>query len=317
MAAVVAFGPGGAGSSTSRSGRPLAPIQPVQPVGPQGGGTSGTSGTGTGGSVSAIGPNGAPLAFVATFSGSSLSRSKWNPYITDAAASGQPWNSNGQGGSSPAGGPDLQDLEYDLPSQVRVDGGLQLTARRQATPGVLGNGPLTYPWRSGAVSTYGKFEFDGGYLSVTARMPTGSGLWPSVFLLPGYSMAGHPDGNEIDLFEGGYLGQGPPADNVAWHLHVSGRVVGGVVDVGTRLSAGYHTYGLDWVPGKSITWYFDGRRIAQVTSATVAIPNEPMELIVDLQVANSATASFHDQVDAATPSTATMDVRRIAVYSTS
>lgn len=190
-------------------------------------------------------------------------------------------------------------------------------AERRPTPGMLGASPLTYPWRSGVVSTYGKFEFDGGYLAVTARMPTAQGMWPSLFLLPGQGVAGERGISEIDLFEGGYLGAGPASETDAWHVHTAAGVVGGVVDTGTRLSAGFNTYALDWVPGRSITWYFDGRKIAQVTSARVPIPSEPMELVVDLQVANPATASFHTVATSATPGRDTMVVRRVVVYSAS
>lgn len=307
IAAVVAFGPGGAGSDARRPVRPALPVPS---------GTAGGTGAGSA-APAATGPNGAPLAFSAGFSGTSLLRSKWNPFVTDAAAAGQPWNTNGRGGSTPANSHNLQDYEYDLPRQVHVDHELRIVAQRRPTAGMLGPAALTYPWRSGAVSTYGKFEFDGGFLEVVARMPTAPGMWPSVFLLPGYSMAGQPDADEIDLFEGGYTGKGPAADNVAWHLHTAKGVAGGVTDVGTSLSSGFHTYALDWVPGKSITWYFDGRTVGRVTSAQLPVPNEPMELILDLQVANPATASFHTLVGSSTPSTDTMVVRRVVVYSRS
>ena len=206
------------------------------------------------------------------------------------------------------------DLEYDLPSQIAVRGGLRITAVHKATPGMLGTTAITYPWRSGAVSTYGKFQFDGGYLQVEAKVPTAPGMWPGLFLLPGAAMAGAPDAYEIDLLEGGYRGKGTPAENVAWHLHTPQGVVGGVTDVGANLSGAVHTYGLAWLPGRSITWYFDGRVVGKVTSAQVPIPNEPMELIMDLQVAGPATGSFHSLPDSSTPQGATMVVKGVQVY---
>ena len=36
---------------------------------------------------------------------------------------------------------------------------------------------------------------------------------------------------------------------------------------GVDLTAGYHTYGLAWDPGQSLTWYLDGKEIAEITSA--------------------------------------------------
>lgn len=259
-------------------------------------------------------PGAGRLEFADRFGGSRLDRSKWNTYITSAAASGRPWNANGHGGSGPATNQAVVDLEYDLPSQIEVRGGLRIKAVHQATPGMLGTAAITYPWRSGAVSTYGKFQFDGGYLQVEAKVPTAPGMWPGLFLLPGAAMAGAPDTYEIDLLEGGYLGKAPPEQNVAWHLHTPQGVVGGVTDVDTNLSGGVHTYGLAWVPGKSLTWYFDGRAVGKVTSAEAPVPSEPMELILDLQVAGPATRSFHSLPDARTPSAATMLVKGVQVY---
>lgn len=253
--------------------------------------------------------------FSTDFPGRQLAASDWNPFITSAAAEGLPWNSDGQGGSAPANGRHLLDLEYDLPSQVHVDHGLEIVAERRPTPGMLLGRPTVYPWRSGAVSTYAKLALDGGFLEVVAKMPTGPGLWPGVFLLPGPARAGHPDRHEIDLFEGGYVkGSSDPAENMAWWVHDGNAKQGGVTNVGTDLSSGFHTYGIDWVPGRSVTWYFDGRRVGRVTSAEIPIPDEPMELIIDLQVANAAAGSFHSQVGPATPSRATMVVRAVRAY---
>lgn len=278
-----------------------------------------TSGLLAGGSRSAApGPLGTPagrLVFSTRFPGHRLAGSDWNRFITSAAASGMPWNSNGRGGSAPANGRHLLDLEYDLPSQVRIDNGLRIVAERRPTSGMLLGRPTVYPWRSGAVSSYGKLELDGGFVQVEAKMPTGPGLWPGVFLLPGPEQAGRPDRHEIDLFEGGYMqGSSNPAENMAWRVHDGSASRGGVTGVGTDLSSGFHTYGIDWVPGRSVTWYFDGRQVGRVTSAQIAIPDEPMELIIDLQVANAAAGSFHTLVGPATPSSATMVVRGVQAY---
>lgn len=253
-------------------------------------------------------------AFSDLFRGNVLGQSDWNPYITSGAAGGTPWNANGRGGSGPEDYRHVVDLEYDLPGQVRVHNGLQIVAQRTPTVGVLAGQQFAYPWRSGAVSTYGYFEFTGGYVQIDAKMPTAPGLWPGLFMLPGAGRAGKADNAEIDIFEGGYLGQGNPADNFSWTLHRGSAHLGGVTNVGTDLGAGFHLYGLDWVPGKSVTWYFDGRQVGQVTSAQMAIPNEPMELIMDVQVANGLAGSFHTLTSSATPPLDTMEVRSVKVF---
>jgi beta-glucanase (GH16 family) len=63
----------------------------------------------------------------------------------------------------------------------------------------------------------------------------------------------------------------------------------------------------------SITWFLDGSRLAEVTSTQSPIPDEPMELIMSLQVADSATWSWHTMPDASTPTSDTMEVKEVKV----
>lgn len=258
----------------------------------------------SGGSLAA--PAGyATKIFEDTFSGSSLDESKWNPYITSRAANGWPWNSNGSGGSGDnAGG---FNSEYYEPSAINVDNGLTLSA-------TSGSSRAGYTWTSGAISSYGKFQFDGGYVQIRAKMPSGDGMWPGLWMLPGPGGT-NGDDNEIDLFEGNFTGTGAsPADNFAWHLITSSGKGGGVTNAGADLAAGYHTYGLAWVPGQSITWYLDGAQVGRITSAQLSIPNEPMELIVTLAVANSTASGWRTAYDASTPSPSTMEISDFQVW---
>jgi len=246
----------------------------------------------------------------------SLNGSNWNTFVTSNAAGGSPWNSNGSGGSG-EGNPSANfDADYNLPSQVSVNpDGLALTAQETPTAGMLGQTPSTFAWRSGVLSRYTHSQFDGGTLAISAKMPSGGGMWPGLWMLPGPGGT-QGDNAEIDLFEGGYSMSGVnPNDVFAWHLHSSSGVVGGNVNTGVDLSAGYHTYGLKWVPGQSITWYLDGTQLAQTTSAQATIPNEPMELIMNVQVANSAASSWHPTYDGSTPTSTAMSVREVKVTS--
>lgn len=165
------------------------------------------------------------------------------------------------------------------------------------------------------VSTYGKFQFDGGYVQIKAKVPVGDGLWPGFWMLPGRG-AKHGDDFELDIFEGDYTGnQVNPIDNYAWNLHTpSGAQFGGLTSTGVDLGAGYHIYGIDWVPGQSITWYLDGKPVGMLTSAQAPIPNEPMELILDLDVASPTTAGWHTVYDSTTPSPAVVNVAEVQVY---
>jgi beta-glucanase (GH16 family) len=244
--------------------------------------------------------------FEDAFPGGELNRRKWHTYITSRSAHGHPWNPNGSGGSGAV--PGGFNAAYFQKHQVAVANGLTLTALHQSTRSGI-------PWTSGVVSTYGKFQFDGGYVQIKAKVPIGDGLWPGFWMLPGPG-GKHGDDFELDIFEGDYTGnEVNPIDNYAWNLHTpSGAQFGGLTSTGVDLGAGYHIYGIDWVPGQSITWYLDGKPVGMLTSAQAPSPDEPMELILDLDVASPTTAGWHTVYDATTPSPAVLDVAEVQVY---
>ncbi|MER9026277.1 family 16 glycosylhydrolase [Mesorhizobium sp. M0815] len=252
------------------------------------------------------------LVFEENFSGTALG-SDWHPYLTSNAANGWPWNSNGSGGS---GMGNQFNAEYDMPSQDTVSNGLlNLTAIKQPVNGVAQGSAQTFPVTSGAVTSYGNFEFNGGYLQISMKAPSGDGAWPALWLMPGQGAGSSGDNFELDMHEGGFTGSGPADQTFSWHLHAGASgTFGGVLDTGMDLTAGFHTYGINWDPGQSITWYLDGKQMAQVTSAQVPIPNEPMELIMSNQVANSNAAGWHTALDSSTPSSMQMQIDGVQLY---
>ena len=69
------------------------------------------------------------------------------------------------------------------------------------------------------------------------------------------------------------------------------------------------------IPGQSITGYFDGKQVWQVTASSGAtIPGEPYEIMLELQVAAQQTSGWHTVTTGTTPS-ATMDVAEVQAYS--
>jgi beta-glucanase (GH16 family) len=103
---------------------------------------------------------------------------------------------------------------------------------------------------------YGRFEF-------RAKLPTGKGIWPALWMLPQDEKYGTwPASGEIDVMEA--RGQAP--DRVLGTLHFGARwpanthvsrehiLVGGTI-------ADFHVYALEWEPGE-IRWLVDGRRYA-------------------------------------------------------
>jgi hypothetical protein len=236
------------------------------------------------------------LIFDDSFTGTTLNTSHWRTYISDANSSFSPWNSDGTGGSG--GDPGNYDAEYFEPSAVTVDNGLSLTATR-------GSSRSGYSWTSGVVTTQGLFALARGYVQVKAWMPDmTSGMWPGIWF-----MGNSTELPEIDLYEGGYTPN--PNSAFAANLHVSGASQQ-IAQPGLDLAAGWHTYGIDYEPGSSITMYLDGQQVARYTQN---IPTGPYFLLLDLQVAQDTTG-WHTVDGASTPSPSVMKVAEVQAYGT-
>jgi beta-glucanase (GH16 family) len=104
---------------------------------------------------------------------------------------------------------------------------------------------------------YGKFEF-------RAKLPTGQGLWPALWLLPqDERYGGWAASGEIDVVEA----RGQEPTKVLGTLNFGGRwpanthVSRDYVLPGRGAIADFHVYGLEWEPGE-VRWSVDGRRYA-------------------------------------------------------
>jgi beta-glucanase (GH16 family) len=260
--------------------------------------------------------NASELVFNDGFSGAVLNSKYWNTYMTSASTQGAPWDGSGQGGSGVGG---VNDADYFESSQDSVSNGLTITAAQSSVLGAnYVNGQIvsqTFPVTSGVVDSYGKVEFDGGYIQINMKQPVGDGSWPGLWLLPGQGAGDVGNNYEIDIQEGGYTdGSANPNDVFAYHLHTPSGTFGGEVDTGIDLTAGFNTYGLNWVPGQSLTWYLDGKEIAQITSAEAPVPDEPMALIMDEQVGTAATSGWRTALDGSTPQSMAMQVADVQLY---
>jgi beta-glucanase (GH16 family) len=103
--------------------------------------------------------------------------------------------------------------------------------------------------------TYGKFEF-------RAKLPTGKGVWPALWMLPQdeKKYGGWASSGEIDVMEA----RGQEPNKVLGTLHFGTRWPGNahegkdfVFPRGGTI-ADFHVYAIEWEPGE-IRWYVDGR----------------------------------------------------------
>ena len=189
------------------------------------------------------------MTFDDTFSGSSLDSSNWTPEL----APGSVWNDESlPSGDSSAGS---NQAAYWAPSQATVNNGLTLSAR-QTTSSDVGYAK-GFNWVSGAVTSNFTLPSTGWYVQIEAQMPdTSDGMWPALWFLPRSSA------QEFDGLEGGWKGSNPNDQGHSDLFLGSGQQQ----DVwstpgGTNITAGYNTYGFQYIPGQSVTTYFNGQQV--------------------------------------------------------
>jgi hypothetical protein len=255
------------------------------------------------------------VLFKDVFAGNSLSQDHWNPYICDNTSRGRPWLTQPSVAvaSSAISVKNGFNAAYDLPSAIGVDDGLTLSAYRGTkavgyswTGSVICSRPTSNNFGSGTVRTAG-FTFADARVEVRAKMPDlTSGQWPSIWFLPAWD----DNGAEIDLFEGGFLAKAiNPNQLMAVKLFSSGNYQQ-LHDCRTDLSAGYHTYAMEYRQGDSIRIFFDDSNIYTYTRN---VPVGPYFIILSNGIASARTAGWHTQVSHSTPAISLMQVSYVRV----
>lgn len=128
-------------------------------------------------------------------------------------------------------------------------------------------GIIINPVRSARLTTKGKQSIQYGKVEVTAKLPKGDWLWPSIWMMPETDYYGSwPASGEIDIMEargndpatfnvgrntvGGTLHWGPNKD-----LDMYARTTNGLSMRRRDFSDDFHTFGLVWSPKYIFTYY--------------------------------------------------------------
>lgn len=143
------------------------------------------------------------------------------------------------------------------------------------------NRPL--PYTSGIITTQYSFSQTYGYFEIRAQLPAGNGLWPAFWLLPtDKSWPPEIDGMEAFGDTNPVNGEGGRTlIHYASHTPPDNKICGAWYNVGVDVTAGFHTYGVDWEP-EAITYYFDGTPYASCPPNPAA--NKPFYMLVNLAV---------------------------------
>src|SRR5581483_5807747 len=161
-----------------------------------------------------------------------------------------------------------------------------------------------YKYTSGEINTHNSFSQQYGYFEMRAQLPAGQGVWPAFWLVP-------EDGSwppEIDAME--VLGNDPGKLYTTAHWGTAANEVSqGWSQEGVDLSAGYHTFGVDWEPD-FITWYLDGKEYYQIKTPTALVNSGPMYMIANLALGGY----WPGNVNSTTPFPAQMKIDYIRAY---
>jgi beta-glucanase (GH16 family) len=203
------------------------------------------------------------LIFEENFDGSSLNEQHWNYDLGDGCPKLCGWGNN--------------ERQIYAKNNVKVvDGKLVITATK--TDSI---------YNSGKVHTKNKVEFKYGTVEVKAKLPTGHGLWPAIWMLGNdIDEKKWPLCGEIDIME--YVGKDPHVIHTSLHTADSfGNTINTKKTRNNKFEEGFHLYKMDWTKN-AITFYIDNNKVYTFSpenkNEKIWPFNKPFYLIINLAI---------------------------------
>ncbi|WP_299254362.1 glycoside hydrolase family 16 protein [uncultured Aquimarina sp.] len=170
------------------------------------------------------------------FEDTNLNESYWNYQLGDGCPDLCGWGNN--------------ERQIYTKENVKLDNGnLIITATK--------NGDV---YKSSRITTKDKIEFQYGTIEVRAKLPTGYGLWPAIWMLGSdIEEKGWPDCGEIDIME--YVGKEPRTIYNSLHTRQSfGNTINSKKTLIGTIEEGFHSYRSTWTKDK-IDFYIDNKLV--------------------------------------------------------
>ena len=170
------------------------------------------------------------------FTGTQLEMSKWSfQYGTGASEGLSGWGN--------------AELQYytDRPQNIFVqDGNLHIVARQEAYGGMN--------YTSARIRSINKGDWRYGRFEIRAKMPTGQGLWPAIWMMPTDAVYGRwPASGEIDIME--LVGHEPDVIHGTIHYGPPHTFSGGSYTMESGdFSDDFNVFAIEWERGE-IRWY--------------------------------------------------------------
>lgn len=187
------------------------------------------------------------LSFVHTVSAQCLELVWSDEFNTDGAPDPANWSYDLGAGQGGWGNQEVQ-VYTNNTQNVRVENGRLII---EASKGSGGG------WTSGRIKTQGKKNFKYGKIQFRAKLPTGSGTWPALWMLgSNFTSVGWPACGEIDVME--HVGKEPGRVHASLHTPSS---FGGTVNTATTnvndFATEFHDYEVSW-DATRMTFMVDG-----------------------------------------------------------
>jgi beta-glucanase (GH16 family) len=168
------------------------------------------------------------------------------------------------------------------PENARVeDGALVIEARRERWMG--------YDYTSARLNTKARAEFLYGRVEIRAKLPTGRGTWPALWMLgANVDQVGWPTCGEIDIMEN--VGYDPETIVASVHTAAYNHAQGTHKNATIRVAApwaDFHVYAAEWYPDR-IDAFVDGQKYFtfrnEGTGARAWPFDKPQFLILNLAI---------------------------------
>ena len=146
----------------------------------------------------------------------------------------------------------------DEPQNARVENGRLILEARKVEPadrpGGASSRRASARYTSASLTTQGKAAWSHGRIEVKAKLPTGKGTWPAIWLLgTNVDQVGWPRCGEIDVMEN--VGFDPDLIHANIHAYKTDR--GAHITV-PKPYADFHVYGVEW-DSKKMDFSVDGK----------------------------------------------------------
>ncbi|UMY65257.1 MULTISPECIES: family 16 glycosylhydrolase [unclassified Flavobacterium] len=220
-------------------------------------------------------------------------------FDTPGAPNTANWNYN-IGNNNGWGNNELQYYTNSQNNAVVADGMLHINLIKEPTSG--------FAYSSARLVSENKFDFTYGKIEFRAKLPTGGGTWPALWMLgANYTSAAWPACGEIDVMEHIGNNQGTIYGTLHYPGHSGANGDGGTTSLPTASSA-FHVYAVEWSP-TSIKWFIDGTMFRSATNSQDKPFNHDFFIIMNVAMGGN----FGGTPDAAFVQSS-MDIDYVRVY---